>query len=961
MILTPSPAQLQAIEAPLGPVLVVAGPGAGKTFCLIARIGHLIARAGLEPRRICAVTFTNKAAEEIALRLGREIGPAAEEISRGTLHALCLTLLRDHSAAAGLRRGFGIADDDYQRRVLRRLRIRPERQTQLLLLFGRHRLQNYPLTAGDLELFRSYREALRSRNLVDYDDLIALTGELLRCNPSVAAEVSGRWDYVLVDEFQDLSLAQYAVVTHLASRHRNCFAVGDDEQSIFSWTGADPAILERFRTDFEIAAPIVLDRNRRCSRQIFEAARRLVTRNPALFDKQLEADRESEHCVAAHAFDDEAAEASWLVEDLTRDRAATALHWGDFAILYRAHRIGQYLETQLVEAGIPCRLARGQALSDDEVIGFVVSSLRVILAPDDPLALEAFADQVLPQALLERVRVGFRNLELMAGLRAFCRIARGDPDTRPAWRFIFHIENLAGLGHTHATLDSLVDELLSQRIGPYRNPLDERATELSDPAEFPGAVELAERLAGTIWQRSTVWVEPDLGIEIALIRMLRAALGDRVRRLEAEDRPAPRDVVLRAGSPRPLLLFKALQVFQCRHLADPLQDYVAFDIETTDLDVAECEIVELAAVRVRGRVIVDRFEQLVRTGRRITPRATEIHGYRDSDICDQPCFADVWPAFRAFVGSDLLVAHNGHTFDVPVIRRLAAGLPGVNELVFFDTLPLARSLLDESAKLADLAHRFGVTAGRSHHAMDDASTLVGVLRHLGEVKLARSRKAALVHLLGWVGLALALDVPSDPTGEERLIRELALPSALGRYSDCLEAYAEECGPAGAGAPPVEELIERLGGARLLERIRTQRSAAERYPTSVARLNALVAASAAPTLAESIDLLLGRVALSRSDGSRTDDRRVSLLTLHATKGLEFSRVYVVGAEDAQIPGLRTLEEENEHEIQEARRLLYVGMTRAKDRLVLTWTGRRDGRSTGGMLFLHEAGLEPAAPS
>ncbi|MGH7527906.1 MAG: exonuclease domain-containing protein, partial [Gemmatimonadales bacterium] len=579
--------------------------------------------------------------------------------------------------------------------------------------------------------------------------------------------------------------------------------------------------------------------------------------------------------------------------------------------------------------------------------------------PDDPVALEAFADQVLPQALLERVRVGFRNLELMTGLRAFCRIARGDPDTRPAWRFIFHIENLAGLGHTHATLGSLVDELLSQRIGPYRNPLEERAGELSDPAEFPGAAELAERLAGTIWQRSTVWVECDRGIEIALIRMLRAALGDRVRRLGATGWPSPRDVVLRAGNPRPLLLFKALQLFQCRHLGDPLQDYVAFDIETTDLDVAECEIVELAAVRVRGRVIVDRFQQLVRTGRRITPRATEIHGYRDTDICDQSCFADVWPAFRAFVGSDLLVAHNGHTFDVPVIRRLAAGLPGVDELVFFDTLPLARSLLDESAKLADLAHRFGITAGRSHHALDDASTLVGVLRHLGEVKLARSRKAALVHLLGWVGLALALDAPSDPTAEERLIRELALPSALGRYSDCLEVYAEECGS--AGAPPVEELIDRLGGARLLERIRTQRSAAERYPTSVARLNALVAASAAPTLAESIDLLLGRVALSRSDGSRTDDRRVSLLTLHATKGLEFSRVYVVGAEDAQIPGLRALEEENEHEIQEARRLLYVGMTRAKDRLVLTRIGRRDGRSTGGMLFLHEAGFEAAALS
>jgi DNA helicase-2/ATP-dependent DNA helicase PcrA len=231
---------------------VVAGPGAGKTYCLIARIARLIAWHGLEPRRICAVTFTNKAADEIAARLQREIGPLAEDVTRGTLHSLCFTLLRDHAAAAGLRRGFGIADEDYQRRVLRRLRVRPERHGQLLLLFGRHRLQHVPLTAGDRELYEAYRDALQARNLLDYDDLVARTGDLLRSRADVRLDVRGRWDYVLVDEFQDLSLAQYEVVTELAARHRNCFAVGDDEQSIFSWTGADPAILGRFRDDFGI-------------------------------------------------------------------------------------------------------------------------------------------------------------------------------------------------------------------------------------------------------------------------------------------------------------------------------------------------------------------------------------------------------------------------------------------------------------------------------------------------------------------------------------------------------------------------------------------------------------------------------------------------------------------------------------------------------------------------------------
>jgi DNA helicase II / ATP-dependent DNA helicase PcrA len=503
-----------------------------------------------------------------------------------------------------------------------------------------------------------------------------------------------------------------------------------------------------------------------------------------------------------------------------------------------------------------------------------------------------------------------------------------------------------------------VEELLSQRIGKYRNPLEERAGELSDPADFPGAAALAARIGATALRGGAIWVEPDRGVEIATVRLLQGALGGDVRRLLPGDRPLPGDLVLPAGGFRPLALFKALQLHHCREMADPFQDYVAFDLETTDKEIADCEIVEIAAVRVRGRVVVEQFEQLVRPDRPISRRASEVHGWHDADVCHQPPFDQIWPAFRAFVGDDILVAHNGQHFDMPVLRRLAAGLPGVDDLVFYDTLPLARSLLDESAKLEDLAHRFGVDVGRSHHALDDAAALAGVTRHLGALKLARARRSALVQLLGWLGLALALDDPAEPTAEERLLREISLPATVGRYGDCLQVYAEEC--EAAGAPAVEELTERLGGARLIERIRTQRPVEERYPTSVARLSALVAASEAPTLGESIDLLLGRIALSRSDGSDTDEHRINLLTLHSTKGLEFSRVYVVGAEDAALPGFHALNENREQEIQEARRLLYVGMTRAKDRLVLTRAERRAGRPTGGEQLLREAGLGAVPP-
>jgi DNA polymerase III epsilon subunit family exonuclease len=950
----PTPVQLRAIEAPSGPVLVVAGPGAGKTFCLIGRIAYLINTLGVDPQRICAVTFTNKAADEIAARLRREIGAAADDVHRGTLHALCLALLREHAELMGLRRGFGLADEEYQKRVLRRLRIRPERQAQLLRLFGRRQLEHYQLTAGDEECFLAYRDALRARRLLDYNDLIALTGDLLRLQPGPAPEIRARWDAMLVDEFQDLSIAQYEVVTGLTSRHRCCFAVGDDEQSIYSWAGADPRILQRFRDDYEVTE-VVLDKNRRCSRQIFEAARRVIALNPRLFHKVIEADRESEHQVASYVFSDETAEAAWLLADLVRDRAASGLGWGEYALLYRAHVTGQYLETRCIEANIPCRLAQGQSIRDDELVAFVIASLQVIRSPEDPVAVEGFAEQVLPRALIEQVRARYRESELVAALREFARTNRGDPDARKAWRFIFHVENLAALGRTHDTLPALVEELLSQRIGKYRNPLEERATELSDPAEFPGAAGMAERIAATVACHGAIWVEPDRGTEIPAIRLLQGALGGDVRRLAPDDQPFPGDLVLRAGMVRPLALFKALQLHHCREMTDPFQDYVAFDLETTDRDIDDCEIVEIAAVRVRGRTVVARYQQLVRPGRPISRKASEVHGWVDEDVRDKPTLEQIWPEFRAFVGQDLLVAHNGQHFDMPVLKRAAAGLPGVDELVFYDTLPLARSLLDESAKLEDLAHRFGVERGRSHHAEDDSVALAGVLKSLGVLKLARHRKCALVQMLGWLGLWMALDAPAEPTGEETLLREVSLPATVGRYGDCLQVYAEERDAAGPTAPAMDALMERLGGARLIERIRTQRPASERYPTSVARLNALVAASEAPTVVESIDLLLNKIALSRSDGSEIEEHRINLLTLHSTKGLEFSRVYIVGVEDSALPGLPALEENRENEIQEARRLLYVGMTRAKDRLVLTRAGLRNNRPTGGARLLREAEL------
>src|SRR6184192_2599806 len=317
----PLPQQRLAIEAPLGPVLVVAGPGAGKTFCLIARINHLIATLGIAPERICAVTFTNRAAEEIAVRLKHTLRDRGDAITRGTIHALCLALLREHTEAAGLRQGFGVADEQYQKVILGRLHVPLEQRGPLLNRFGRHRVQAYDLTADEARLYREYTAWLAHRNMLDFDDLVTKAEELLRRRGDVADAIAARWDYLLVDEFQDVNAVQYDLLKRLAEPHGNFFAVGDDEQSIFAWTGADPYVLERFRRDYDVV-PIILDKNRRCSRQIFETARRVLAQNPQLFQKQLTADQESPYEVVAHGFRDEHEEATWLLRDLQSDHAA---------------------------------------------------------------------------------------------------------------------------------------------------------------------------------------------------------------------------------------------------------------------------------------------------------------------------------------------------------------------------------------------------------------------------------------------------------------------------------------------------------------------------------------------------------------------------------------------------------------------------------------------------------------
>ncbi len=960
---TPTAPQRKAIEAPLGPVLVLAGPGAGKTFCLIERIRFLIEQRGFDPGRIVAVTFTNKAAGEIAHRLRDALGERADQITRSTIHALCVTLLRDHGELVGVRRGFGIADEEYQRQALRRAGFRKD-LTWPLNHFSRHRVQGVQLEDWLAQLYERYRELLDARGLLDFDDLILKAEQLLRTDEALTREIAARWDYLLVDEAQDLNPKQYQVLRHLAVGHRNLFVVGDDEQSIYGWAGADLKVLGQLANDFDVRSQIVLDENRRCSRVIFETARRLMTLNPTLWPKRLTASRESPWPVLVRSFDDDQLERRWLVEDLIQDRAAAGHPWGEVAVLYRKHEVGNALESALLEAGIPCQLAHGRALADDPVVRYLLAALKLIATPDDPVRVEEFARVVLPRVLYAdlRARADQANAEFVQVLSAEARRRpRKDEDGRKLRRLLSALDNLVALPDRHLALSGLVLELLSQRVGEYRTLLEDHAETLTDPADpliWPGLPTLADDLGRVRHGRGRVWLPRLGGAELGVATMLYEAGVTMVGYLDPGS-PAPHagDLVIPAGAGIPLRLFKALQLLRSRDLPRGLDDFVSVDIETTDNDADTCEVVELGAVRVRGGELVEDFHTLVRPGRPISARASEIHGYTDQDVAGAPPFADVWGPFRAFAGDELLLAHNGHQFDFPVLERLSRGHPAGDGFARYDSLPLARDLHAGSARLEDLAHAFAIDPGRPHHALDDARTLALVFLGLENRRVQRARKTNEIALLEHLAVALALTDPAELSREERDLLDLGKLFALGRYGRVLGLYdGERSRPGGESAPDLEELIRRLGGRILMEKLRREKSAEDRYPAAMARLRRLLDLVGTGSLAEQLREFLDRVALSTSRaGPEVEADRVNLLTLHSTKGLEFSRVYIVGVEDSELPGSQQNREPAQPELEEARRLLYVGMTRTKDRLVLTRVDRRNDLPTGGWRFLEEMGL------
>jgi ATP-dependent DNA helicase UvrD/PcrA len=398
-----NPVQREAAAAPDGPVLVVAGAGSGKTRVLTHRIAYLIAARKVSPFGLLAITFTNKAAGEMKERVADLVGPVAHRMWVSTFHSACARILRREATRLGLRPQFSIYDQsdavrltDYVRRDLnldpkrfppRQLHARisamknelvsPEEATANAFTPPEHKLA---------EVYTEYQKRLLDASAVDFDDLLTLVVKLFREHPDALARWQHRFRYVLVDEFQDTNMAQWEIVRMLSSEHRNVTVVGDTDQAVYKFRGADYRNLLRFEEVFPEATVIILEQNYRSTQRILDAANAVIANNAARKPKHLWTEQVAGELLTRYQAEDEHDEAAFVAHEVTRLTDSEGQRFADIAVFYRTNAQSRIIEEMLVRAGIPYRVVGGTKFYDRREVKDALAYLRALVNPDDEVS-----------------------------------------------------------------------------------------------------------------------------------------------------------------------------------------------------------------------------------------------------------------------------------------------------------------------------------------------------------------------------------------------------------------------------------------------------------------------------------------------------------------------------------------------------------------------------------------------
>ena len=403
--------QYEAVINTEGPCLVIAGAGSGKTKVLTHKIAYLIGEKNVLPWNILAITFTNKAANEMKERITNLVGDAAKDIWMGTFHSICVRILRKFIDRIGFETSFIIFDTSDQRTMIKGClkdlgiddKMFTDRIVQAEISNAKNQMlepAQYTVRAnGDFRkekiatVYELYQKRLKENNAIDFDDIINYTIKILMENPDVLEYYTNKFQYVLVDEYQDTNKAQFTLVTMLASKHGNITVVGDNDQGIYSFRGADISNILNFEKDFPGTKIIKLEQNYRCTGNILKAANAVIKNNEVKYKKELWTENDKGNLPKVYSAQNEYDEASYIVDQIEHLKRQEGYAYSDFAILYRMNTQSRAIEDILRRESVPYKIVGGLKFYERKEIKDIISYLRLIQNPSDNLSLKRIINE----------------------------------------------------------------------------------------------------------------------------------------------------------------------------------------------------------------------------------------------------------------------------------------------------------------------------------------------------------------------------------------------------------------------------------------------------------------------------------------------------------------------------------------------------------------------------------------
>ncbi|MEY8370289.1 UvrD-helicase domain-containing protein [Aerococcaceae bacterium 50-4] len=395
--------QKEAVEHTEGPLLIMAGAGSGKTRVLTHRMAYILSEKDVNPWNILAITFTNKAAKEMKERVSALVGPDANDMWVSTFHSMCVRILRREAEAIGFTRSFTIADPSEQqtlvKRIIKELNLDKDKFSYKMLLGrisdAKNNLmlpddfrQNYSGYIEDVvaDVYERYQKGLQAAQSFDFDDLIMYTVKLFDQQPDILKYYQQKFHYIHVDEYQDTNEAQYKLVQHLGDYFHNVCVVGDADQSIYGWRGANMENILNFEKDYPNSTTILLEQNYRSTKNILQAANNVINKNTYRKDKTLWTDNDQGELISYYRAQNERDESNYVIGKIKDAIKDQQLNYGDFAILYRTNAQSRVMEENLVKANMPYRIVGGLKFYDRKEIKDILAYLRLLANPSDNLS-----------------------------------------------------------------------------------------------------------------------------------------------------------------------------------------------------------------------------------------------------------------------------------------------------------------------------------------------------------------------------------------------------------------------------------------------------------------------------------------------------------------------------------------------------------------------------------------------